>query len=169
MVTATPVYGTGTAVTINLASLASSAVDVGVQSDAINMSTLNVLDMWIGGKITAGTTPTANTRIEVWFMPAYDGTSYVGGAFGDTAAAVTFPSTTFPAGGKAQGRLAASIPCLAATTGQIFRWGVLASEIFGGMPPPKFVVFMTHNLVAALNATAGNHELRYITAGVASA
>lgn len=169
MVSATPAYGTGTAVTINLASLASSAVDVGVQSDAINVSTLDVLDMWVGGKITCGTTPTANTRIEVWFMASYDGTSYVGGAFGDTAAAVTFPSTTFPTGGKGQGRLATPIPCLIGTTGQIFRWGVLASEVFGGSLPPKFVVFVTHNLGSALNATAGNHELRYITAGVESA
>src|SRR4051812_18905852 len=160
MATATPAYGTATAVTINLASLASSTADVGVQSDAIDVSTIDDIDMWVGGKITAGTSPTANTRIEVWFMPSYDGTNYAGGAFGATAAPITYPSTTFPTGNKVLGKLAVAIPCLATTTGQVFKWSVLASEVFGGALPPKFVVFITHNLVAALNSTAGNHELK---------
>src|SRR5215207_4864423 len=104
MATATPLYGTAAAVTITLASLASSAVDVGVQSAAIDCATLDVVDLWVGGKITLGTTPTANTRVEVWFMPSYDGTTYAGGAFGDSAAAITYPSATFPSGAKNQGR-----------------------------------------------------------------
>jgi hypothetical protein len=161
MATASPLFGTAASVTITLASLASSTADVGRQSDAIDVTTLDCVDLWVGGKITLGTTPTANTRVEVWFMPSYDGTTYAGGAFGATDAAITYPSTTFPSGAKVLGRLAASLPCVVNTTGQILTWAVSAAEVFGGTLPPKFVVFITQSTGSAFNATAGNHELRY--------
>src|SRR5215211_6505088 len=103
MTTATPVYGTATAVTITLASLATSAVDAGRESAAIDVNTLDVIDLWVGGKITVGTTPTANTKIEVWFAPSYDGTSFAGGATGSDAALT-------PVGAKEVMRLAAILP-----------------------------------------------------------
>jgi hypothetical protein len=160
VVTATPLFGTATSVTFTLASLASSAVDAGRQSDAIDLATIDSIDVWLGGKITVGTTPTINTRIEVWVFPSYDGTTYAGGAFGAADAAVTPPSTSFPAGFKSQGRLAAIFPVLATTTGVVFQWGVALSELFNALPP-KCVVFVTHNTGVALNATGTNHELRY--------
>lgn len=160
MPTATPVWGTATAVTMTLASLASSAVDAGQQSDAIDLATIDSIDVWLGGKITLGTTPTVNTKIEVWVFPSYDGTTYAGGAFGATNAAVTPPSTSFPTGFKTQGRLAAVFPVLATTTGVVFQWGVALSELFPSLPP-KCVVFVTHNTGAAFNSTAGNHEVKY--------
>ena len=35
------------------------------------------------------------------------------------------------------------------------------AQHFGGMLPARWGIFIDHNTVAALKATAGNHELRY--------
>jgi hypothetical protein len=40
--------------------------------------------------------------------------------------------------------------------------GVSLRGAFGGALPSKIVLFVTHDTVAALNATAGNHELSYM-------
>lgn len=156
MTTASPTYGTATAVTFTLASLVSSTADppVGRESATIDVAaTLDCVDVWVGGKITVGTTPTANTRILVYFAPSYDGTSYAGNATGGDAGLTPSAVETM-----AQ---AAVIPVKAATSNVTFTWGVSAASVFGGSLPPKFNVFVTHNTVAALNATTGNHELKY--------
>lgn len=158
MPTPTPVYGTATTVTITLASLATSAADVGRESGVIDVATLDVLDMWVGGKITVGTTPTANTQIRIYFAPSHDGTLYAGNAAGAGDAALTPSAVELM-------KLAEIIPVKVATSNVTFNWGVLASRVFGGFLPPKFVVFVTHNTVAALNATGGNHSLSYRAVG----
>lgn len=153
MTTASPVYAAAATVTFTLASLATSAADVGRESNAIDVTTVDTIDMWVGGKITVGTTPTANTKIEIWFAPSYDGTTYVGGATGADAALT--PSA------KELMVLAQVIPVKAATSNVTFQWGVSAAAVFGGALPPKFNVFVTHNTAVNLNATGSNHELKY--------
>jgi hypothetical protein len=145
--------GTPTAVTMTLASLASSGVDAGRQSDAIDCSSMT--DMEIGGKVTLGTTPTAFTRVEVWLSGSYDGTSFSGG-LGATDAAVT------PIGSKTMLKLVAVLPVLVATSNVTYTWNVgSVAGVFGGALPSEVAVFITHSTVAALNATAGNHEVKY--------
>lgn len=158
------VYGTAAALTMTWASLASSTTDVGIQSDVLDISAMSPRpdDVWIGGKVTLGTTPTINTRVEVYVFPSYDGTSFAGGAFGATAAAVSPPSTSFPPGFKVLGALCANMGVLAATTGLVLKWGVSLKLRLGSLPP-KIVLYGTHNTVAALNATGTNHEVRYIS------
>lgn len=156
MTTSTPVLSTATAVTITLASLASSTADppVGRESAVIDCSTIDSIDLWVGGKITVGTTPTAGKNIFVFFAPSYDGTTYAGNAAGAGDAGLTPSAVELM-------RLAAVIPIKAATSNVTFNWGVCASEVFGPALPSKFVVFVTQNSGAALNSTAGNHELKY--------
>lgn len=153
MTTATPTYGTATSITLTLTSLASSTADppVGRESAVVDVTTIDCIDMWVGGKITTGTTPTANTRILVFIAPSYDGTSYAGNAAGAGDAGLT-PSVVETMA------LAAVIPVKAAVATTTFNWGVSLLSLLGGLPP-KFVVFVTHNSVAALH-TSG-HELKY--------
>lgn len=154
-VTATPVYGTATAVTITLASLASSTADppVGRESAVIDCATIDSDDIVVGGKITVGTTPTASTRIQVWFAPSYDGTSYAGGAAGAGDAGLTPTNVE-------NMYLAAQSITKSTTSNVAFTWAASVMAVLGFLPS-KLVVFVTHNTGVALNATAGNHELKY--------
>ena len=48
-----------------------------------------------------------------------------------------------------------------ATTDRVYHFGpVSVASAFGGVMPVKFVVFVVHNTAVALNATAGNHQIR---------
>jgi hypothetical protein len=154
-VTASPTYGSATTITITLASLASSAADppVGRESDAVDITSVDCIDMWVGGKITVGTTPTANTRILIFIAPSHDGTLFAGNAAGTGNAGLT-PSAVETM------VLAAVIPVKATTSNVTFNWGVSLMSILGSLPP-KFVVFFTHNTGVNLNSTGGNHELKY--------
>jgi len=154
-VTATPSFGTATAVTVTLASLASSTADppVGRESNVIDMTSIDAIDVWVGGKVTVGTTPTAGKYIQVWFAPSYDGTTYAGSATGSDAGLTPTNVELM--------RLAATIVTKATTSNVTFNWGVCASEVFGPSLPPKFNVFFTHNTGVNLNSTGGNHELKY--------
>ena len=162
MATASPLFGTATTVTINLASLASSTADVGVQSDAIDCATLDCVDMWIGGKVTLGTTPGANTRVEIGADAVLRRHDLCGRrVWGDSGCHhLSIHYVSF------RGEVAGSVGGAALLRGRddgpdIFTWGVLVGELFGGALPPKFVVFVTQNTTAALNSTAGTHELKY--------
>jgi hypothetical protein len=153
-VTATPNYAAATTVTMTLASLASSTADAGRQSAAIDNTAVDAMDFALGGKVTTGTSPTTGKQIEVWLAGSYDGTSFDGG-LGAADAAVT------PTGSKFLLKLAAIIPTTT-TSNVTYTWSVASvAAIFGGAIPPKFAVFITHNTGVALNATAGNHELKY--------
>lgn len=83
-------YTNSAAVTITLASLASTTADppVGQESAAYDVGSNLPDDLLLGGKITTGTSPTASKQIQIWAIPAgYDGSSYTyaGGATGSNA------------------------------------------------------------------------------------
>lgn len=155
MVTATPIFGTATAVTCTLASLASSTADppVGRESAVIDCTTIDCDDIVIGGKVTVGTTPASGKSIFVFFAPSYDGTSYAGNAAGAGDAALT-PSNVETM------VLAAQIVTKATTSNVTFNWAASVVAVCGFMPS-KLVVFITHNTTVNLNATGTNHEIKY--------
>jgi hypothetical protein len=157
-VTATPVFGTATTVTITLGGgtpLASSTADppVGRESAVIDCATIDSDDIVIGGKVTVGTTPASGKSIFIFFAPSYDGTSYAGGAAGAGDAGLTPTNVE-------QMFLAATAVTKSTTSNVTFTWAAEVRAVCGFMPS-KLVVFITHNTTAALNATAGNHELKY--------
>ena len=88
MATATPVYGTPTAMTITIASLASDTnLLVGRESTALDQKdTLDAVDVMLGGKIRTGTSPTASRQIEIWLYGSYDDSEYTASATGSDAA-----------------------------------------------------------------------------------
>lgn len=155
--TAKPLYNTAAALTMTLASLASDAnLAAGRESTAIDNSTDLAIDSTVGGKITTGTTPTASKQIQVWLIGSYDGTSYSGGASGTDANLTPQASDTVLL------KLLTVIPTNA-TSNQTYTWGPFSvAQAFGGVMPKKWSVFIVHNTGVALNATAGNHEVKYI-------
>jgi hypothetical protein len=152
--TATVVQGTSTALTMTLASLASSTTDVGRQSAAVDNTTTDALDYIVGGKVTTGTSPTVNKLIEIWMCGSYDGTSYAGGA-GASDAALT------PTGTKSLLIPLLAIP-VTATSNVTYTWCIPSlAAACGGTLPLKFAIYITQNTGVALHATAGNHEVKY--------
>jgi hypothetical protein len=154
MTTATPLYGTPTAMTMTLASLASDTnLVAGRESTAIDNGSIDAIDILVGGKVTTGTTPTTARQIEVWAYASYDGTEYAGTATGTDA--------NLTPGEKACMRLLTVIP-IVATSDKAYKWGPFSvAQAFGGSVPPKTGIFIVHNTAVNLNSTGGNHEVYY--------
>lgn len=147
-------YGTPSALTHSLQSLASSAATSGVgrESTAVDNTSTLATDYSVGGKIKTGTT-TANTQIEVWASGTYDTTSFVGGATGVDAALTLIPAM------KALLKLIALIQ-IPDTTVRTYPWGCASISNLFGFTPAKWNVWVLNTSNAALDATGGNHETK---------
>jgi len=150
-------YGTASDATITLASLASDTnLLAGRESTAIdNTSGLN-LDFLISGKVTTGTSPTAAKQIEVWAVGSWDGTNWPD-VFDGTDSAETVTSVDI------KNAICRNVTIMAtsATSNVAYFFGpVSLATVFGGVVPPKVVIFVVHNTGVALNATSGNHQVR---------
>lgn len=150
-------YGTASDATITLASLASDTnLLAGRESAEIDNSSTLALDYLVSGKVTAGTSPTASRSIEVWAVGSWDGTTWPD-VFDGTDSDETITSADIKA---STCRLLAAM-ATANTTDRTYHFGpVSVAAAFGGVVPKKFVVFVVHNTGVALNATAGNHQIR---------
>jgi len=114
------------------------------------------LDYLVSGKITAGTSPTASRSIEVWAVGSWDGTNWPD-VFDGTESAETIASADIKA---AICRLVTAM-ATANTSDRTYHFGpVSIASAFGGVVPPKFVLFVVHNTGVNLNSTAGNHQIR---------
>jgi hypothetical protein len=161
MATATPVYGTPTAMTITIAALASDTTLVaGRAGTAVDQKdTLDAVDVLVGGKITTGTSPTAARQIEVWAYASYDDTEFSGSATGSDANLTPDEKTTM--------RLLQVIPTVN-TSNKTYKFLSIANA-FGGTVPVQFGIYVVHNTGVALHATGANHEIVYITVKYESA
>jgi hypothetical protein len=150
-------YGTASDLTITLASLATDAnLLTGRESTAIDNTSLLALDYLVSGKVTAGTSPTAAKSIEVWAIGSWDGTNWPD-VFDGTESAETITSADIKA---SVCRFLAAM-ATANTSDRSYHFGpVSLAAAFGGVLPPKIVLFVTHSTAVALNATAGNHQIR---------
>ena len=143
--------------TITLAGLASDTnLLAGAESNAVSNQTNKYLDYFISGKIRTGTSPTTAKSIQVWAVASWDGTNWPD-VFDGTASAETITSANHKI---AICRLAAEMATDATNDRDYHFSGVSIRDLFGGTCPPAFVLFVTHNTVAALNSTAGNHQIR---------
>jgi hypothetical protein len=150
-------YAASSALTITLASLASdTAILVGRESTAWDNSSNKYLDLLLGGKITTGTSPTAARAIEVWaYAQVEDTPTYPDGITGsDSGRTLTSRDILF-----ASLRLAASLTVTANSNVAYWMGPISIASLFGGVLPKKGGVWVAHNTVAALHATAGNHAL----------
>jgi hypothetical protein len=150
-------YGTASDLTITLASMATDTnLLTGRESATIDNSANLFLDYLVSGKITAGTSPTAARSIEVWAVGSWDGTNWPD-VFDGTESAETITSADIKA---SVCRFVAAM-ATANTTDRTYHFGpVSLAAAFGGVIPPKVVLFITHSTGVNLNSTAGNHQIR---------
>lgn len=150
-------YDAGTDLTITLASLASDANLLAGRESTAWINSSGWKDVLLQGQITVGTSPTAGTQIVVGVvMPINDGPAWPD-VFDGTDSAETVTSWGIR---ESIVRIAAVIAVDSATSDRAYPFtaGSVAA-LFGGILPERFVVFVTHNTGAALNATPGNHNI----------
>ena len=150
-------YGSTTTITAAIASLASDTnLLAGLESSIIDNTTDGFEDIILSGKATTGTSPTASRQIEVWAI-AWDSN-----AWPDVTDGTSSLETLTSADIKASLCKAVAIMPTNNTSDRTYSFtGVSAKQVFGGVLPSKFVLFIVHNTGVNLNATAGNHEFRY--------
>lgn len=120
------------------------------------------VDRIISGKIRSGTTPTANTIIEIWLIPKLDENVWpdvftgLEGGFTVTTRAIL----------QNFGALLASVAVDTNTTGRDYPFWGTAMSAFSRAPggsifalPHSMQVFVTHNTGVNLNATVGTHVI----------
>ena len=149
--------------TTSLGALPTSSTFVaGWESDAISNRTNLDLDHLLSGKIQVGTTPTVNTYIQIWVVPA---TSFTTGtpAWPDVMDGTVSTETWTSAGIRDGAAVLIKTILVDATTSNrnYYFGGMSVAALFGGNMPFDYVVFITHNTGANLNATDGNHLLWY--------
>lgn len=151
-----PVYAASASVNFstNLNSLASSStLTAGVQSDQVDNTTNLYVDVLLSGSIKMGTSPTVSTQVNVWVVACMDASSaYPDVITGSGTGAKTWTSAYVQQGAA---KLLKSL-LVDATTGRVFTFSnESVAALFAGVLPQKFVVFVTHNTGAALDASAG--------------
>jgi hypothetical protein len=153
------------ALTINPQNVATSSTFVaGVQSDAVSNTSNLDLDHQLSGTWRSGTTPTANTQVQIWIVaPISDnlsGTATWPDVFTGSNAARTVTSVGVLQG---FGRLAAILNVDTNTTGRDYPYGPFSiASLYGGWMPTQYVVFITHNTGVNSDSTAGNFNTKYV-------
>lgn len=150
-------YRASAAVTNAIEGLATSSTWLaGYESATIDNTTNLDLDIHLSGRTTVGTTPTINTRIEHHVVSmAADAT------WPDVFDGTTSAETITSQGVKDNVCVPLVMLNVDATTSDRVYWYTKRSvaALFGGMCPPKFAIFTTHNTGVNLNATGGNQVL----------
>lgn len=148
------------AITCDISSLASSTAWAGRASTVVDNTTNLDLDHVVSGVIRVGTTPTASKTISVYaYAPikiASGTPTYPDGITGTDAA------KTMTSANVAQAALVWLWSTLTDSTSDrdYYMPPRSIAQAFGAMPP-YWGLFVTHDSVAALNATAGNHYFHY--------
>jgi len=157
-------YAAATALTITLASLASSPTWIaGRDAVAIDNSSARNIDSEITARIVTGTTPAVDSEIRIYGVQALfpDPTVVWPDTIVGTNAAVSLTSAyTRDAGIKPL--LGAT--AVSATTGVAYPIACLSTAQAWGKEPKRWTVFVTHNNTAALNATQPAPTMTYTSA-----
>jgi hypothetical protein len=154
-----PVYGSNTAITITLTSLANStSLSTGYrQSAAVDNSTNLFDDAFIYGHLKSNATPTANNAYLMFLFWSNDGgTTYSNNASGSDAA------YTQPDSDSNMGAYVSSICTATASLVSYFR-GFSFCQVAGLLfLPQKWGIIIKNGSGAALTATAGDHVFSYM-------
>jgi len=139
-----PKFGTPAALTITLASLASSTAGVGRQSTLVDNSTTRYDLIRLFLKITTGTSPTAGKTIYIYAIRG-DGTRRDDGAGASDAALTRVAATLL-------GTIAVD-----ATSDKSYQKSLLLPY-----PGPEWGILVVHDTTVNLNATGGNHHIYWV-------
>jgi hypothetical protein len=152
-------YAASAALTCTLASLASSTTFVaGREATAIVNTTNLYVDYRITAKITTGTTATVDKEIRVYAYAVLNDTPLYPDTITGSDAAVTITSTYVLDSGFV---LMGSTSNSATSNVGYYPKLLTLAEAFGHCPT-RWGLYLTHNTVAALHATGGNHVLTQI-------
>jgi hypothetical protein len=152
-------YGASQTITISPENVASSSTFVaGVESAVIDNTSNKYVDAMVGGLWTCGATPTANTQVLIYVGAVRDDAPTYPDVFDGTASAETLTSV-----GVGQGflKLGAVINVDSNTSNRGYDVNFSVAQLFGGIMPPKWFLFITHNTGVNSHSTAGNHIWKY--------
>lgn len=146
-------FGSSAALTITLGSLASSTVGVGRQSTLIDNTTTKATRIQLWASITQGTSPTGNRGVYFYLIRG-DGTRRAEGA-GASDAALT---------SRSAGIINAPLIGVLANKSSPSTGDVLDGFFEFDNPGPEWGIWVIQDTAVALNATDGNHVIRYFVA-----
>lgn len=151
-------YGSSAALTITLASLATSSTRVaGRESTAINNTSNLYLDVLVAGKVTTGTSPTAG-QIDVWVYGSYDDTPIYPDVLDGTDSDETFTSVDIRNAAMEYAGFA-----ITDTTNNRTYWfsPFSVADLFGGRMPKYWGIWVSHSTGVNLNSTGSNQAFWY--------
>lgn len=149
--------GTQAAITITLASLATSSTLVVGRASTV-VSSGNWSDALVSGTIMTGTSPTGG-EIDVYVWAQQDDTPTYPDSITGTDAGKTFASTNV----RDAALVLARTIGMDTTSNQAYQVKAFSvAALFGGVLPKRWGIFVTHSSGVNLNATGGNHELVYL-------
>lgn len=142
-------FSSSAALTITIASLATSTVGVGRQSTIVDNTTTRYQKILLYCLCTTGTTPTANRTIRYYLIrdDSNSGTAYRSDNAGASDAAFTVKMA------QPIGSLYVDV-----ATSNLGYYGDFVIE----NPGPKWGVAIVHDTAVNLNSTAGNHYIRWV-------
>jgi hypothetical protein len=169
MPTLSLVYAAPATITMDLANLATSATFVaGRESSQVDNTSNLYLDALVKGRVSVGTTPTANTVIGIYVWGAF--VSLATTAI-DVLDGIDSAETLTNAGALAALRLGAAIQVPATTSDipyEVLPFSVAA--LFGGVMPNFWGLFVAHNTAVNLRNNAVNtNAFSYVGTKLASA
>ena len=159
MATVNIAYAASATITVSPENVASSSTFVaGVESNVIDNTTNKYVDVIVGGTWTCGTTPTTATQVIIYVGSVRDDTPTYPDVFDGTGSAETLTSV-----GVGQGflKLAAVLNVDSTTSNRAYDCAFSVAQLFGGVMPLKWFLFITHNTGVNSNSTAGNHVWKY--------
>lgn len=152
----TTTYRASSTITIAPENVATSSTFVaGVESNVYDNTSNKDNDVLIAGTWTVGTTPTINTQCLVFVFAIRDDAPAYPDVMDGTSSAETVTSAGVGSGFL---KLGATIIVDSITSDRAYGVGPFSvAALFGGVCPPKFGLFITHNSGVNSNSTAGNH------------
>lgn len=157
MATQTINYASAVAITMDLQNLASSSTFVaGRESSQIDNTTNKYVDALVFGRISVGTTPTANTSINVY---VYAGDVSLATTGIDVLDGTDSAETLTNVGILYQLKLGASISVPAATSDVAYEVQPFSvAALFGGVMPKFWGLYVAHNTGVNLRNTSVNQN-----------
>lgn len=150
-------YGTSSALTEGIESLASDTnMLAGWETTAVDNTSNLYLDYLLGGKITTGTSPTADREIRVYVYGSINDTPTYPDVLDGTSSAETLTNSSIRDAGL---KLAAVIATNNSSNITYWFGPISVASLFGGVMPKYFGVFVVHNTGVNLNATGTNHVI----------
>lgn len=148
-------YSSNTTITMDLSALGSSSTFVAGRSSAeIDNTTNKYVKVFVAGTIIVGTTPTLPCQLNVYVVGAETSMATTNiDTLAGTDAAKTLTNTTVLTNDLV---LAKAMPILVNTSNTTYYTTFEVSQLFGGVVPKFWGLFVAHNMTAALKTDAGN-------------